>query len=193
MEENNDFKEPERKPDHAELLGLVRAARQDPHAFGELYLRYASPVFRYLCSRTGNVQEAEDLTSQTFMAAMTSISQLQQDERFSSWLFSIARNKAMDHFRRRQKQPEIIADNPPLMAEQRDLAAGLIQSDRVNQLTPLLKELDEKDLDLLKLRFLGELTFEEMAATLHRSLNAVKKSYYRLLARLKSQLEESHG
>jgi DNA-directed RNA polymerase specialized sigma24 family protein len=52
--------------------------------------------------------------------------------------------------------------------------------------------LDEPDLELLRLRFLGELTFREIAEVTQRSSSAVKKSYYRLLARLKRQLEESN-
>ncbi len=192
MDENNDSMAPEQKMDQLELAGLVRAARKDPKVFGELYIRFANPVFRYLYSRTGNVQEAEDLTSQTFIKALSSLPQLRHDERFRSWLFTITRNIIMDHFRKHQKQLEILSNDPDGGVEQEDLALGLIRIDRVEQLSKLLVGLDEKELDLIRLRILGELTFREMAVTLHRSPQAVKKSYYRLLARLKSQLEETH-
>jgi RNA polymerase sigma-70 factor (ECF subfamily) len=176
-----------------ELIELVRAAKADPLAFGELYRRFVNPVFKYLCSRTNNVQEAEDLTSQTFIKGMSSLPQLRHDDRFKSWLFSIARNIAMDYFRQQKRQPEIITDDPLAVAEQNDLVAGLIQSDRARHLSSILQTLEEKDLELLRLRIFGELTFWEVAETLHRSPQAVKKSYYRLLARLKSQLEEKYA
>ncbi len=191
MQENNITAASKRKMDELELIELVSAAREDPTAFGKLYNRFVNPVFRYLCSRTSSEQEAEDLTSQTFIKALSSLPQLRHNERFRSWLFTIARNIVMDFFRKQQKQSELLTDDPPAVVEQQDLATSLIQSDRVQQLSRLLEKLEEKELDLLRLRILGELTFNEMAGILHRSPQAVKKSYYRLLARLKSQLEET--
>ena len=80
---------------------IIKAARQDPKAFGELYRLYVEQVFRYLFSKIGNLHEAEDVTAQTFLAAFESFDKFRQDGHFASWLFGIARNKAMDHFRRR--------------------------------------------------------------------------------------------
>lgn len=79
----------------ADELALVQAARRDPRLFGELYLRYVERVFRYLYSRVGSVPEAEDLTSQTFLAALESFARLRQDGHFAPWLFAIARSKAI--------------------------------------------------------------------------------------------------
>ena len=58
-------------------LKMIRAAKRDPKAFGELYQLYVEQVFRYLYSRMGNVHEAEDTTAQTFMAAFESLEQIQ--------------------------------------------------------------------------------------------------------------------
>src|SRR3990172_12020466 len=80
-------------------LRIIKAARQDPKAFGELYMLYVEQIFRYLYSRVGNVHEAEDATAQTFLVAFESFDKFRQDGHFASWLFTIARNKAMDHFR----------------------------------------------------------------------------------------------
>lgn len=190
MPENSDLPLPENKPDDIDVLGLVIAARQDPQAFGVLYRQFVTPVFRYLCSRTENVQEAEDLTSQTFIKALESFPQLRQADRFAPWLFTIARNKALDHFRKQRKHADVQTTDPQMFVEHKDLAAGLIRSERVAQLQALLVGLGENDLELLRLRFLGELTFREIAEVMQRSSSTVKKSYYRLLARLKRQLEE---
>ena len=69
----------------------------------DLYLLYAQPVFRYLYSRIRNVPEAEDAIAQTFLAALEQIPK-KHDRYFASWLFSIARNKAMDYFRKQRKE-----------------------------------------------------------------------------------------
>jgi RNA polymerase sigma-70 factor (ECF subfamily) len=182
ISENNDSASDEIK--------LIRAARQDPKAFGELYLRYARPVFRYLCSRIGNVHEAEDITAQTFLAAFESFDGFQQDKHFASWLFTIARNKAMDHFRQRKDTTPI--DEIREIPSESDPMNGVIQSEQAAALSKLIRALTEEDRELLRLRFLAAMSFPEMAHFLHRNEEAVKKTVYRLLERLHHQLEVSN-
>ena len=171
----------------SEELRLIRAARKDPKAFGGLYLRYVEPVFRYLYSRLGNVHEAEDITAQTFLAAFESFDRFRQDGHFASWLFTIARNKAMDHFRQRKDTTPFDEINEiPLES---DPLNGVIQSEQAAALSKLIRASTEEDRELLRLRFLAAMSFPEIAHILHRNEEAVKKSVYRLLARLHDQLE----
>ncbi|MCE5207368.1 MAG: sigma-70 family RNA polymerase sigma factor [Chloroflexi bacterium] len=171
-------------------IRIIKAARQDPTAFGELYKLYVGQVFRYLYSRTGNVHEAEDITAQTFLTAFESFDKFRQDEHFASWLFTIARNKAMDHFRQRKnissfdEVDDIPVENDPLL--------DVIQSEQAAALSNLIWALPEEDRELLRLRFLAAMSFPEIAHFLHRNEEAVKKSIYRLLARLHSQWEVSN-
>jgi RNA polymerase sigma-70 factor (ECF subfamily) len=177
--EKNDY-EPEE-------INLIRAARKDPKAFDGLYLRYVEPVFRYLYSRLGNVHEAEDITAQTFLVAFESFDRFRQDGHFASWLFTIAHNKAMDHFRQRKDTTPIDEINEiPLES---DPLNGVIQSEQAAALSKLIRALTEEDRELLRLRFLAAMSFPEIAHILHRNEEAVKKSVYRLLARLHDQLE----
>jgi RNA polymerase sigma-70 factor (ECF subfamily) len=78
---------------------LAFASASDRAAFAELYHRYVKGVYRYLVSRTGSVRDAEELTSQTFLAALESLPRYQNRGKFAVWLFSIARRKAADYFR----------------------------------------------------------------------------------------------
>ena len=171
-------------------LNMVNAARRDPKAFGELYTLYAEQVFRYLYSRIGNVHETEDTTAQTFLAAFESFDKFRQDGHFASWLFMIARNKAMDHFRQRKNISPI--DDIKDIPVENDPLARVIQSDQAAALSKLIQALPEEDRELLRLRFLAAMSFPEIAHFLHRNEDAVKKSIYRLLARLHSQLEVSN-
>jgi len=170
-------------------LKLVQAARQDSKAFGELYLLYVEKVFKYLYSRIGNVLAAEDATAQTFLEALESFDRLRQDERFASWLFTIARNKAMDHFRQRKTA---FIDDVNEISLKYDPLSEVIQSEQVAALSKLIQALPEKDRELLRLRFLADMSYPEIAHFLHRNKEAVKKSIYRLLARLHTQLEVSN-
>ena len=171
-------------------LRIIKATRRDPKAFGELYLLYVEQVFRYLYSRLGNVHEAEDVTAQTFLAAFETFDRFQQDGHFASWLFTIARNKAMDHFRQQKNTSSIeaIAEIPV----QGDPLYEVIQSEQTAALSKLIQALPEEERELLRLRFLAAMSFPEIAHFLHRNEAAVKKSIYRLLARLHSQLEVSN-
>jgi RNA polymerase sigma-70 factor (ECF subfamily) len=171
-------------------LRIIRAARKDPRAFGDLYKLYVEQVFRYLFSRLGNVHEAEDVTAQTFLAAFESFDKFRQDGHFAPWLFTIARNKAMDHFRQWKNSASI--DEADEFPKEYDPLVGLIQSEQAAALSKLIQVLPEEERELLRLRFLAAMSFPEIAHFLHRNEEAVKKSIYRLLARLHSQLEVSN-
>jgi RNA polymerase sigma-70 factor (ECF subfamily) len=176
-----------REPDE---LKLIKEARQDPKAFGELYKLYVEQVFRYLYSRLGNVHEAEDITAQTFLTAFESFARFRQDGHFASWLFTIARNKIMDHFRQKKNTSSI--DEIKEISVEGDPLYGVIQSEQTTALSKLIQALPEDDRELLRLRFLAAMSFPEIAHFLHRNEDAVKKSIYRLLARLHSQVEVSN-
>jgi RNA polymerase sigma-70 factor (ECF subfamily) len=183
---------------------LVAEAKRNPEAFESLYARYVQPVFRYLCNRVGSVPEAEDITAQTFLAALEGFDRYRDNGHFAAWLFSIARHKAMDHFRQQHKQASLeSADFIALEAERISLASDsfssgadplqqVIQTERVAALAKLIRALAEEERDLLRLRFVADLPFSEIGRLLGRSEDAVKKALYRLLVRLQSQLEVSH-
>ena len=190
MAENSIALKSEKINHESDEIKIIRAARQDSKAFGELYTLYVEQVFRYLYSRTGNVHEAEDTTAQTFLAAFETFDRFRQDGHFASWLFTIARNKAMDHFRRRENTSSI--DEVKDIPVENDPLVGVIQSEQTAALSKLIQALPEEDRELLRLRFLAAMSFPEIAHFLHRNEDAVKKSIYRLLARLHSQLEVSN-
>jgi RNA polymerase sigma-70 factor, ECF subfamily len=171
-------------------LRIIKAAREDPKAFGELYKLYVEPVFRYLYSRIGNVHEAEDITAQAFLVAFESFDRFREDRHFASWLFTIARNKATDHFRQRKNLSSI--DDAANIPAENDLVFSVIQLEQMAALSKLIQALPEEDRELLRLRFLATMSFPEIAHFLHRNEDAVKKSIYRLLARLHRELEVSN-
>jgi RNA polymerase sigma-70 factor (ECF subfamily) len=173
-----------------EETNLLSAARQDPARFGEIYELYVKRVYRYLYNRAGNAQEAEDLTAQTFLAALESLDRFKDDGCFAAWLFGIARNKAVDHYRRKDKPILLNEDEPEQGGE--DALSELIRSERAESLAGLIRALPEQERELLRLRYLAELSFRDMARTMKMNEDAVKKSLYRLLERLQRQLEVSN-
>jgi RNA polymerase sigma-70 factor (ECF subfamily) len=80
-------------------------------------------------------------------------------------------------------------DAAGMRAGQNDLLSDVIQSEQIQQLSALICSLDQKEQELLRLRYVADLSFAEMAALLGKRQDAVKKSLYRLQARLQGQLE----
>ncbi len=177
--------------DEGDESRLVAEAGRDRRAFGRLYALYVQPLFRYLYSRIGGVPEAEDVTAQTFLAALEGFGRYRHDGHFAAWLFGIARNKAADYFR--QQRPLAPLEDADCLAAESDLLQGAIQSERSAAVTRLIAALPEADRELLRLRYVAELNFSEIGRLLGRSEEAAKKALYRLLARLQSQLENPHA
>jgi len=178
------------KSQHVSEMEAVREAWRDPKAFGKLYKLYVKRIFGYLFSKIQNVQEAEDITAQTFLAAFESFDSLRNENLFSSWLFTIARHKATDHFRTRKiiepLQEELVT------SKEGDPLSKVIRSEQARAVSGLIQGLSEEDQELLRLRFIAELSFPEIARVVHKNSEAVKKSIYRLLARLKEKLEVNY-
>jgi RNA polymerase sigma-70 factor (ECF subfamily) len=163
----------------------IARAQTDPQAFGVLYDHYIQPVYRYLLSRVGSVDEAQDITSQTFLAAIEALPRYRHKGYFGAWLFTIANRKLMDHYRQAARRPE--ADPLPVGG---DPLNDLVLNERQHKLQALLRDLPPAEQELLGLRYVAGLSFGDMAVMLHRSQDAVKKSLYRLVARLQNQMEE---
>lgn len=178
------------QPEDRQVSQIIAAARQDPGAFGELYLLYAQPVFRYFYSRLGSFPEAEDAAAQTFLAALERFPRYRHDGYFASWLFSIARNKAMDYFRKQGKETAL--DDADLIPSEANLLQQVIKSERMTALSELIRALPEDAQELIRLRYVADLSFAEIGHLFGQKEDTVKKSLYRLLARLRVQLENSH-
>jgi RNA polymerase sigma-70 factor (ECF subfamily) len=167
---------------------LAARALQDPGAYAELYDRYLNPVYRYFFLRLGSRPEAEDLTSQVFLAALESLPGYRTGSPFRAWLFGIARRKLADHYRLRRPQVSLeqVGDLP---AAHEPALARLARREQLRGLAELVAALQDGERELLGLRFAAGLSFAEMAGLLKRKESAVKMSLYRLLERLERQLE----
>jgi RNA polymerase sigma-70 factor (ECF subfamily) len=167
----------------------IAESKNNPAAFSVLYDRYVQPIYRYLYYRIDSALEAEDLTSQTFLSALEALPRYQHQGNFAAWLFRIARGKVIDYIRQQKKQLPL-RDNFP--AEATDLLARLVHSDEIACLSALIHQLDDDEQELIRLRYTAGLPFAQIAVILDSNENTVKKSLYRVLARLESQLEDLH-
>ncbi len=168
---------------------LVSAAQADPQEFAALYERYVQPVYRYFHSRLGGDGEAEEMTAQTFLRALEALPRYRHRGHFGAWLFAIARNLSIDHFRQEKEQLPLGESHP---AEDADPLAQVVHAEQVERLAGLFRDLGDDEQELVRLRYAAGLSFAEISILLGRKEDAVKKSLYRLLARLQGRLEASH-
>ena len=170
---------------------LVRAAQLNPGNFHQLYDRWVTPVYQYLFFQTGSRADAEDITSQVFLSAYQALPRYRHKGRFAGWLFTIARNNLRDFFRKRSR--EVPLDAAGSLASQADPAAEVAALDDLQRLRRLIAGLADEEQELIRLRYVADLSFADMAAVLGRREDAVKKSLYRLQARMLSLLEPDHA
>jgi RNA polymerase sigma-70 factor, ECF subfamily len=174
-----------------EIRQLVeRAQAGDRQALEELYLLHFDRIYSYLHVSVGNRHDAEDLTTQTFLRMLEKIGRFRwQSAPFSAWLFRIAHNLAMDHFRaNRRWQPEEDVPEPHGSEEPSAEAAALHSIGRQSMLE-LIEELSPEQQQVLTLKFVFNFTNGDVATILGKSEGAVKSLQHRALASLQKQLE----
>lgn len=167
---------------------LARRAAYDPEAFGELFDRYALKIYRYTYSRVRHHESAEDITSQVFHDAFENISQYRPVAPFSAWLFTIARRRIADFFR---KSNPVTALTEELPQDRPEILDQLGAQEEHQRLAGQLEALDEDERELLRLRFAAEMPYKDIAALVNKKSGAVKIAIYRILDRLKANMEKT--
>lgn len=154
-------------------LALARNAIADVDAFAALYRQYVTRVYRYHMAHTGNIKDAEDLTSQTFLSALEGLRSYRGDGSFAAWILGIAAKKRLMYFRGRK--PEI-----PLDAALHIPSPGLptdkeaYQRLRLEAVSQALRKIPVERAEAVVLSYFGGLSNQEIGAVLRKSEAAVK-------------------
>jgi RNA polymerase sigma-70 factor, ECF subfamily len=168
-----------------------RAQQGDRDALEELYLIHFDRIYGYLHVSVGNRHDAEDLTTQTFLKMLESIEKFRwQSAPFSAWLFRIAHNLAMDHFRATKRwQPE--EEVPEAVADESTSAeAGAFESIGQKSMFELIEDLSPEQQQVLTLKFVFSFANAETATILGKTEGAIKSLQHRALVSLQKQLEK---
>ncbi len=168
-----------------------RAQQGDRGALEELYLIHFDRIYSYLHVSVGNRHDAEDLTTQTFLRMLESIGRFRwQAAPFSAWLFRIAHNLAMDHFRaRRRWQPEEDVPEPP-GSEEPSAEAEAMQSLGRQSMLELIEKLSPEQQQVLTLKFVFNFSNADVATILGKTEGAIKSLQHRALASLHKQIAQ---
>jgi RNA polymerase sigma-70 factor, ECF subfamily len=169
---------------------LTEQAKTDPGAFGALYDEYMPSVYAYIMRRVSNRELAEDLTSQVFEKALKSIKGLKGGS-FKGWLFKIAGNAVIDHYRSKGRQ------QTSSLAEAGEVTNGktshaVDEVDNRIAVMSLLDKLPEGQRTALVMHFLDGMTVDEMAQATDSTPNACYMKVYRATKAF-AELLEQHG
>ncbi len=178
--------------DPTDLDALVAAAHAgDGAAFGLIWRATAGPVLGYF--RAHGCRDAEDLTSETFLAAFNRMEAFSGDgAAFRSWLFTIAHHKRVDDVRRRTRRPDPVPYEPELDARTTSLSQDPSALGGA-EVIGLLAALPADQREVLTLRFVADLSLEQVAVTLERSVGAVKSLQHRALESARRRAQDHDG
>ena len=152
---------------------LAQHARTDSQAFAELYRRHVSSIYRYHLAHTGEIKDAEDLTSQTFMAALEGIRSFRGKAPYITWLIGIASRKRALFFRGKKPQvPLDAAVHLPYPGLPTDKAAA--RRIQVEQLVGALRTISQDRAEAIILCFFSGLSTTEAALVLGKSEASIR-------------------
>jgi RNA polymerase sigma-70 factor (ECF subfamily) len=172
---------------------LIQALAGDTAAFGDLYERYLGAIYHYVFYRVNGRQEAEDLTEDIFLKAWQALdSNPPREVSFRLWLYRIAHNGVVDHYRTRQKQVGL--EEAAQMADPIEgPEAYVTRQEKANVLKRAMMQLTEDHQEVLTCRFIVGLSHAETAVVMTRTEEAVRALQYRAVGSLRKLLITQRG
>lgn len=171
---------------------LLNQARDfDLDALAAIYDRYEAKIFSYVFHRVGDANVAQDLTAQVFLRMLEAIQHEQAwRSSFSGWLYRIAHNLVIDHYRSRGRTNQVsFEDTPMLVATTQDPFAAAETQWTAEALRTAINRLTEEQAQIVTLRFLEGLSIADVAAATGKTEGAVKALQYRAVMSLRRLLE----
>ena len=186
--------------DDPDAVLMLRVKRGDRAAFAELVEKYKQPLFNFICRTLRDETESEDLAQNVFLQVYKSRARYERTAKFSTWLFTIARNLCLNEIRRRSRHPaesleETHPENEDLPSRQYEdkknflPTENLLHGELASKIEEALDALPEAQRTAILLCRQDELSYEEIAEILDCSLSATKSLIHRGRETLKEKLK----
>jgi RNA polymerase sigma-70 factor, ECF subfamily len=167
---------------------ILGAKKGDEQAFGKLYDLYFEKLFKFIYFRVNHKETAEDLTEDVFIKAWQRISHVKA-ESFSGWLYSIAKNTVIDHYRQKKVMVDLQEIEGILESEQNIVEEANMAMEQ-KLFMNLLRKLTPEQQIVIKLKFLEGLDNDEISELIARSEGSIRVTQHRAIARLQQLLNE---
>lgn len=166
---------------------VARFQEGDAEAFGLLYDAYAKKIYDFVYYRTHHRETAEDLVSDVFMKALAAAPNFDAAKgTFSAWLYRIARNRVIDHYRTDKSSRDVdIEDVWDVLASNTDVARDAEARERLASAEKLIAKLPAAQRDVVIMRAWDQLSYAEIAEICGKSEAACKMTFSRAVATLR--------
>lgn len=166
---------------------VTAASQGDRQAFGRLYDAYVQDIYNFIYYKTHHVETAQDLTSQTFMKALRSMGRFDaQRAAFRTWLYSIARNAVIDHYRRARPTSNI--EDAFDIASDADIERDAHVAQLMQKVQPLLAGLSAEQREIVLLRLWQGKSYREIADIIGKTEGACKVMFSRTMRHLQKAM-----
>lgn len=174
-------------------LLLERAREYDPEALGEIYDGYSEKIYHYIYRYLGEARLAEDLTAQVFLKLLEAIKASKGPRtHLSAWLYRVAHNLVVDHFRRRPREESLPLEEE-LVAAPEDVTVVVEKKLAQQQLRAAISHLTVDQQQVIVLKFVEGLSNAEVGQVLGKTEGAVKSLQHRALAALQRIMEREES
>jgi RNA polymerase sigma-70 factor, ECF subfamily len=156
--------------------------------------RYEIAVQRFIYNMVGSRETSEDLTQDVFISAYNKLYSFNKEYKFSTWLFCIAKNKAIDYIRKNKKKVKIEYCEESISSTSQSPENFVEFMETKKNILAFIKSLNETDKQILLLRYTkNKITFQQIALILNIPESTIKKRYYRLYDKYESFIGVIHG
>jgi len=184
--------------DLSEEKKIVEEAKKNPEVFGELYDEFYKPIFNYILRRTSDIEETQDLTSQTFFKALKGLGEFRwQNISFSAWLYRIATNEVNSFYRKKGSIIRVSIDKIPEIPSQetadKDIEIAekeLKNREEFRRLHRNIQKLAPIYQTVITLRFFEKKKISEICQVVGKPEGTIKSQIHRALEKLRTIMEQ---
>ena len=171
----------------SDKLLVHKAKRGNKEAFGKLYLKYLDSIFRYVFFKVNQDRlQAEDLTQTVFFKAWEKLDNFDEDGvGFRAWIYKIAHNLVIDHYRDRKHKVEL---NEAIPDESQSVEEKVFQESESKNLLRAIEQLSEEQREVITMKFIEGMSNKEISKILNKNKDAIRALQHRALRALKQIL-----
>lgn len=166
---------------------IKRCQKGDLKQFGLLYDKYAKKIYDFVYFKTFHKETAEDIVSNVFLKGLENIKNFDAAKgTFSAWLYAIARNTVIDHYR--AKKTHVNIEDVWDLGESEDFAGAIDNKDTLFKVKKYLEKLEPAQREIVIMRVWQEMSYEEIAEALGKSVESCRMSFSRTMAKLRAEM-----
>ncbi|MDA3802898.1 MAG: RNA polymerase sigma factor [Patescibacteria group bacterium] len=173
---------------------IERFQKGDTDSFVILYDKYIDKIYKFIYFKTSHKETAEDLCTQTFLKALNKLPsfKIAGKDYFSPWLYSIARNLVIDHYRKKaSSKNNINIDDVWDLSDNTDIERDIDFKEKTKLIANHLKKLNVEQREIIMLKIFEDLSYKEIAKIIDKSEDACKMSFSRAIKTLKKEIPVS--